>query len=157
MRSVNDRQGAAMVAFLIAAVTATVVMWCGWRSDFNLTGGPTTGRRALAGALLGASAWLITLILAASWLQVPGAYGPVQYWVGAEEHIGFLYQMRVLAMFLVLGGMLVAAAVAIATIAAVWRRGSTPRWQLCVIPVLALGSFAVAYHLFFSREFFPSA
>ncbi|MBA3481145.1 MAG: hypothetical protein H0T51_04945 [Pirellulales bacterium] len=146
-----------MVAFLIAVATATGVAWCGWRTDVNLTGGPTTGRRALAVALLGASAWLITLILAASWLRVPGAYGPVQYWAGAEGHVGFLYQLRVLAMFQVLGCMLVAAAVGIATIAALLRPGSTPRWQLCVIPALAIGSFAVAYHLSFSREFFPSA
>jgi hypothetical protein len=146
-----------MVAFLIAVATAICVAWCGWRTDLNLTGGPTTGRRALAIALLGASAWLITLILAAIWLRVPGAYGPVQYWVGAEGHVGFLYQLRVLAMFLVLGCMLVAAAVGVATIAALCRPGSTPRWQLCVIPALAIGSFAVAYHLFFSQEFFPSA
>jgi hypothetical protein len=146
-----------MVAFLIAAAMATGVAWCGWRTDLNLTGEPTTGRRALAVALLGASAWLITLILAANWLQVPGAYGPVQYWAGAEEHVGFIYQMRALALFLVLGCMLVAAAVGVSTIAALCRPGSTPRWQLCVIPALALVSFAVAYHLYFSREFFPSA
>ncbi len=146
-----------MIAFLIAAATATGVAWCGWRTDLNLTCGPMTGRRALAVALLGASAWLITLILAAQWMQAPGAYGPVQYWVGAEAHVGLIYQLRVLAMFVVLVCMAIAAAVGVATIVSLFRPGSTLRRQLCVIPALALGSFAVAYHLFFSREFFPSA
>ena len=107
--------------------------------------------------LLAAGTWLVTVVWAANALQSPGAYGPVQICTGADGKICLLFHVRVLSMFVVLGSMALALAVAVAMIDALCTPSSTPKWRLCALPVWALAMLALAIHEFFWREFFPTA
>jgi hypothetical protein len=90
------------------------------------------------------------------WLKVPGSYGPVQYSTDAEGNVSFLFHVRVLSTFVVLGCMIVGAAVGVTTIAALSASTPVPKWRLCIVPILALVAFALAFQQFFTRGFFPT-
>jgi hypothetical protein len=59
-------------------------------------------------------------------------------------------------MFVVLGCMIAAAAVVVATATALRVPNLVVKWRLCIIPILALAAFALAFHQFFTRGFFPA-
>lgn len=145
-----------MIAFPLAILIAIGSAWCMRLIDRSLTGEDSSPRRAAAIALFAASVWLATLIEMAHWLQVPGASGPVQYWTQADGSVSPLFHVRVLAMFVVMGSMLAALVVIILTIAEVRASRLATRWRLCVVPMVALTAFAIAFFLVGSREFFPT-
>jgi len=143
-----------MVALLISAIAAAVFTWCGWFLDQRVLRCQTRVRLISTLVLLCIATWLVALIQLAFWLQVPGAYGPVQYW-GDTGH-GFM-GVRALAMFAVLGGMFAALIVFFSTVASLFIGSKTLRLFRCVVPAIALAAFAWAYYMFFEYEFFPSA
>ena len=148
-----------MIAFLLATVAATLTAIGAWSADQRLLRCGTVFRAAVATVLMVASVWVATLIQAAIWLKTPGAYGPVQYWHSDETAMAFMSGPRVLSLFLIFGGFWLAAVVAVASIASLLFPCASlrRRWYRLVVPVLAIGVYALAYHWFVAYEFFPSA
>jgi hypothetical protein len=125
--------------------------------DQRLFGCRTRARLVLALVLLGTGTWLVSVIQAALWLRVPGAYGPVQYWDNAPGGGLDFMGVRALALFLTCGGFLVAVATPIAAIAALFVESPVSRWRRCIIPAVALAVYIAAYQMFFAYGFYPSA
>jgi hypothetical protein len=146
---------AAMVALLTAILAAIGSAWCGRLVDRRLAGTEPSPRRIVSITLLAASVWLMVLIELAHALEIPGYYGTVQYWTHADGSVSPFFHVRALAMLVVLGSTLAAFVVAIATFGDVWAGQLIPRWRLCMVPLAALASFAIALQLFGSRQFFP--
>ena len=106
--------------------------------------------------LLAIAAWTVSIILVANWLKTPGAYGPVQFWVGSREASAFM-SVRTLTLFLTLVGYGLALLTVISTIATMFTKGDAPRGYRLLIPGLGLGLFVLALFMFTEYYFFPSA
>lgn len=141
-------------ALIIALVAASCAACGGWYIEQRVLGCPNSARRFLTLMLLGISVWLITLIHSAFWLEVPGAYGPVQYWDDDEE--AFM-AVRAVAMLVTLIGLLLAVAVLGLTLNAFVVGSSWSALVQGIVPALALAAYALAYRIFVTYGFFPSA
>jgi len=143
---------------VVTGIITTIGFVCGaFYIDQRLLGCRNSTRMVLALILLSIGIWLITVHPLALWLQVPGSYGPVQFWVDAPGRgMGFMH-VRILGMFLTLGGVWVAVAVSIATITGLFLESSVPKWRRCLIPGIGLAVYATAYYMFFHYGFSPSA
>lgn len=143
------------LAMLIALAVAAGLTAGAWWLDQRILRCGTVWRTVPAAGLLAIGAWVATLIPLAIWLRVPGAYGPVQYW--GDAGVSFIMGARTLALFLMLLGMLFGAATAVLTLVSLFFRATSSRWLRLILPVLAGGFYAVAYYLFGTYEFFPTA
>ena len=103
---------------MIAVVTATVLaiaVSCGsWLVDQRLLKCKTKVRAVLATMGLLAGTWVCFLIKALFFFQVPGAYGPVQYWHGVT-HMS-MTDIRLFAFLLTMCGILISIATLLATL-----------------------------------------
>ncbi|MDP6047687.1 MAG: hypothetical protein QGG25_18900 [Phycisphaerae bacterium] len=144
-----------MIAFVIAIVMTIVLMHAAFYLDQRLLDCRNPTRMFLSLMLLGTGVWLVSIIQSSMWLRTPGAYGPVQFWHNSAAGSEFM-GVRVLALFLAFGGLLIAAAVMVATVIGLFVESSVPKWRRCIVPVISLAIFAAGYYVFFYYEFFPS-
>jgi hypothetical protein len=144
----------AVFAVIIALVAASCAVCGGWYVEQRVLGCPKSVRRFLTLTLLGISVWLITLIQSAFWLEVAGAYGPVQYW--GDDGRAFM-AVRAVAMLVTLAGLLLAVAVLGLTFNAVVVDSSPSALRQVVVPPFALAAYVLAHWMFFAYGFFPSA
>ena len=146
-----------VIAAVLAIVVSAIVVSTATVFDQRVLRCGTPIRLVVAALLLMASAWLVSVIKLALWFEVPGAYGPVQFWVGAPE-AGAFQQVRVFALFLlILGAQPLAALTLVATLVSLFLKSPTPRWHRCIVPFISIVTFAVGYYLFNACGFFPSA
>jgi hypothetical protein len=98
-------------------------------------------------ALLAATAGLCAVIVAEPWM-----------WdAEVREEAFWMFRMRVLGAFLVLGSLVLSISLVTVTVTALIMPRLVSRWRLCVVPALALVLFAVALHLVGKYHFMPSA
>jgi hypothetical protein len=136
-----------MVQLLIASVVAVTAAGGGWRLEERLMRSRRTLRAMFAVALLAATAGLCAVILAEPWL-----------WdAEVREEASWMFRMRVLAAFVVLGSFVASISLVLVTVTALIMPRLVSRWRLCVMPTLALVLFAVALHLIGKYHFMPSA
>jgi hypothetical protein len=143
-----------VIALIFALVAASCAVCGGWYIEQRVLECPKSVRGFLTLTLLGISIWLITLIHSALWLEVPGAYGPVQYWDEGEE--AFM-AVRAVAMLVMLVGMLLTVAVLGLTFNAVVVEPPSSAWRQVIVPTFALAVYVLAYRVFVAYGFFPSA
>jgi hypothetical protein len=136
-----------MSALLIAIAVSSMAAVCGWFLDTRLTRTKLSARVVFALVLLTASMWLASIILAEQQL--------IDMTVTANQF--FMFRMRVVAVFLVLGCMPVALATAAFTVYAIPTDSSVPKWRLRVVPILALTTFALAVYLYDTHGYYPTA
>jgi hypothetical protein len=144
-------------SLVIATGSAGLACYLAWRLDQRLLGCGTRWRAVVSIILLGIAVWVATLIHSALLLKVPGAYGPVQYWVGSNAAHDFISGPRVWALFSMLGGMWIAGLTAIAAVVSIFLKSERPRWTRLIVPSMALVVFALAYYWFIRCGFYPSA
>ena len=79
--------------------------------------------------------------------------------MGAEVPDGalWMFRMRVLAAFVVLGSLVLAISTVLVAIAALFMSHRGPKWRLCVVPAITLAAFALALHLVGTHHFMPAA
>jgi hypothetical protein len=136
-----------MVQLLIAGVIAVTAAGGGWWLDEELTRSRGMLRAIFAVTLLAATAGLCAVILAEPWL-----------WdAEVREEAFWMFRMRVLAAFVVLGSLVVSSSLVLVTVTALIMPRPVSRWRLCVVPALALVLFALALHLVGKYHFMPSA
>ena len=146
-----------MISVVIAIVLALGVSAVAVYSDQRLLRCGTPLRLVCAVALLAIAAWTISIILAADLLHIPGAYGPVQFWVGSSEAYSFM-NVRVLTLFLLVpAGFPLFVLTVIAMIASLFFKSNTSRRYRLLIPGIALCAFGIAWYMFVEYYFFPSA
>ena len=145
----------ASYAILLALITACVFTTAGWWLDQWVLACGTTWRAMPASALLAIGSGVVILITASRWLEVPGAYGPVQYW--GEEGISFMMRTRASTLFVMLFGMLLSVTTALLTVASLFYEARRSRFSRLVLPTLAEATFILAHYIFMEYEFFPSA
>ncbi len=146
-----------MLAILVATIVAAVAGIAAWLVDQRLLRCGTACRAVVATVLVVISIWIAALIQAAFWLKVPGAYGPVQFWHSDPNALDFMSGPRTLSLFLILGGMGLAALAAVAGLVSLFFPSERPRWWRLVVPAFAIGAYALAHYWFLAYEFFPSA
>jgi hypothetical protein len=146
-----------MLAVLIANLSAVIITLAFWNLDQRVLKCHTQTRLWFAIIPLSISVWLIILIHLALWLQVPGAYGPVQYWTDSPGGGQDFVRIRVLAFLLLFGTSLAVLATPIVLIRSLLQRSGGSRWRRCVIPTITFGLYAFAFYSFFVYEFFPTA
>lgn len=144
-----------MLPFFIAVAAATFIVVAGWMADARLVGRPGDARRALSLALLGAGAWVATVVIAAKWLQTPGFYGSVQYWTDDAGRVSFLFHVRGAAMCVIFASAINAIAVVTTAIGANSEERAASRLRF-VLPCASIAMFAIACQQFYVNGFFPT-
>ena len=144
-------------SLLIATTSAIVTCIIAWWVDQQILACSTKFRTVLSIILLGIGVWVSVLIHSSLLLKVPGAYGPVQYWVGSEKAHDFMSGPRVWALFSMVGGMWIAGFTAIATVISMLLKSNNSRWARLIIPSISLIIFVLAYFWFIRCGFYPSA
>lgn len=146
-----------MIAILLATVVASVTGIAMWLVDQRLLRCGTVLRAGVAIILIVISIWVATLIQAALWLRVPGAYGPVQLWDRDPSATDFMSGPRVLSVFLIVGGLWLAILSGVASILSLFFAAERRRWCRLIIPVFAITVYVLARYWFIAYEFYPSA
>ena len=142
-----------VLAVLIATIVAILAGVFAWRFDQRSLRCGSPGRGALAAVILAGGVWVCALIQAMFLLQVPGAYGPVQYW---GDDATRMHGPRMLALLVVyLGYFLAPINVAVA----LWSlRGSEPNSENRVfMPLLGGMSILLAGHWYEIYGILPTA
>lgn len=146
-----------ILSVAVATLVALLTGMSAWFLDQRYLEVGSRPRAVLAVALIGLSAWLVGLILTAIWLEVPGAYGPVQFWGDSPAALDFMRGPRVWAMFLALGGLPLAAVTLGVAVLALFLRPFRRRWWRLLVPGSALGLYAFAIYLISHYGFTPRA
>lgn len=141
---------------LAGAITAVVVL-AAWYLDQGVLRCGTPFRAAFALMTLAIGTWVGSLVLLANALEVPGAYGPVQYWVGDARAERFMTGPRDASFFLMYSGIPLAACNIVATLVSMFRPPPEARVRRLAVPVLGLASFAAAWYLYVAFHFYPDA
>ncbi len=136
-----------MISIVVAILVAVGVSYCGWWLDVWLTQSRFSVRSVLSLVLLGALAWLITLILTEPCFLDSAVHEGTLFW----------FRMRVVAVFVMLGCLAAAVSVVAVTIAGLLMAYPLAKWRLCVVPAIALVFFALAWYLVGTHQFFPTA
>ncbi len=146
-----------MVALLIATVFAFAAGLGTWLLDQRLLRCRTRLRAAVATSLTAVATWTAVLIQSALLLEIPGAYGPVQYWHNDPGAMDFMMTARVLALFLMFPGWLLAALTPIVAFVSLLSPADGNRWNRLVVPTVALAVFGLAISWLGHYDFLPSA
>jgi hypothetical protein len=150
-----------MIATIISVVITIAIVWGGWFIDQKTLGCKTRIRAVLGLVPLGIGSWVCSLISFAFLLRAPGAYGPVQYWVGSDSAASdFMLYMRAIAFFAILLGLLFAALSLLATassLAYLAYRQEGYRLRLIVVPSAGLAAYGLSWLMFFKLHFYPTA
>ena len=146
-----------ILALLIAIISAAIATFGAWKLDQKVLNCGTMPRAVISLILLGIAVWVAVLIQAAINLKVPGAYGPVQFWINNEEADNFMFGPRVWAMFSLLGGFWVAILTGISAIVSLFFKNEKIQWNRLIIPAVAISIFALACFWFEHYRFYPSA
>ncbi|MEM9448400.1 MAG: hypothetical protein AAGA75_07685 [Cyanobacteria bacterium P01_E01_bin.6] len=141
----------------ISTSLTAVITIGGWVLDLNVLGCKTPLRAILGLITLAIGSWIWLTIVLAFALKIPGAYGPVQYWVGDPEAYRFISGPRIVALFAILGGLLSSALLGLATAASVVRGPKGTRFKRIILPTFALANYGLAWWLFINCGFYPSA
>jgi hypothetical protein len=148
-----SRPMSALLAILISIIACFFAAYGTWMLDQRFFKCGTTVRGLSATALVALSIWLLSLILAALLLSVPGAHGPVQYWGGLTPFFG----VRTFATFSLLAGIGLCLLTVVSAVISLFQPSAGSRWLRCVCPAIALVAFASAYGIFMRIEFYPRA
>ena len=146
-----------MSAFALSIIIAFTSSLVVWRIDQSKYSCATKFRLVPTVALVLLSVWLISLIILSRILEVPGAFGPVQFWVGNERAYSFIEGPRIWALFVAIGGLGVVAATVISTTISIFVKSLSNRWYRLVTPAVAISLYGVAYYLMVYYNFYPSA
>lgn len=146
-----------MHAVLIATITALLTVYGAWKLDQEVLKSRTVFRAIASVVLLGTSVWVVVLIKVSLLLKIPGAYGPVQYWVGDQAAHDFMSGPRVWAFFAILGGMWIAGLVTLSTLISLPLKSKGTRWFRIVVPSMSIAIFALACYWLITCGFYPSA
>lgn len=142
---------------LIASCSAVFSCYFGWKLDQQVLNCGTRFRAVSSLLLLCIAVWVAVLIHSSLLLKVPGAYGPVQYWVGSEAAHDFMSGPRVWALFSMLGGIWIAGFTVINAIISLFLRPEQSRWNRLIVPSISVIVFIIAYYWFIRCGFYPSA
>ena len=145
-----------MAAVLVALVLSLAMSGAAIYSDQRLLRCGTLLRLLFATPLLAIATWTVTVIVVANWLETPGAYGPVQFWVGSPEASAFR-SVRTLTLFLLIAGYPLTVLTVISMIAALFFKSHTARGYRLLIPGIALVAFGVGLYLCGEYHFYPTA
>ncbi len=99
---------AAMIAVALSTTLTFAIVVCGWFLDQKALGCKTPTRAILGLIPLAIGAWICLTIIFAFTFKVPGAYGPVQYWVGDTQAHRFIRGPRTVALFAIWSGLIFA-------------------------------------------------
>jgi hypothetical protein len=144
-------------SLLIASCSAVFACFFAWWFDQHVLNCGTKFRAVVSLILLCIAVWVAVLIHSSLLLKVPGAYGPVQYWVGSEAAHDFMSGPRVWTLFLMLGGMWLAGFTAIIAIVSLFIGSDRSRWNRLIVPSVSVIVFIIAYYWFVRCSFYPSA
>ncbi len=133
------------IAAAIAAALAAAVG--GWMLDARLTRSRGSLRSMFCVVLLAVTAGLGTVILLEPWLMAAEVPADALW----------MFRMRVLSLFVMLGCVVLAISMVLVTIAALFMSHVGPKWRLCVLPVLGLAAFALVLFLVGTHQFRPTA
>lgn len=146
-----------MIATVISIIITIALVWGGWFIDQKTLGCKTRIRAVLGLVPLGIGSWVCSLIFFSFLLKAPGAYGPVQYWVGSDTAASdFMLYMRVIAFFAILLGLFFAALSLLATAASLAYRQEGYRLRLIVVPSAGLAAYGLSWLMFFKLHFYPT-
>ena len=148
---------AAMLAADLSTALTVIIRVGGWWLDQKMLCCRTPVRATLGLVPLAIGSWISLTILFALAFKVPGAYGPVQYWVGSAEAHRFIAGPRTVALFAIWGGILFTSLSAMATAISLTRSPTGTRLKRMVLPAVALASYGLAWWLFIRCGFYPSA
>ena len=146
-----------MIAVILSILISAATVFIAWKLDQRKFRCETPLRAFASLILLALSTWVTAIIFLSLLLKVPGAYGPVQFWVGSEEAHYFIMGSRVIALFSVFGGVVVAAVTALAAIVSLFIAPTEHRLRRLVLPGVALSIYAGAFFSFLYFEFYPRA
>jgi hypothetical protein len=145
-----------MIATVISITITIAIVWGGWFIDQKTLGCKTRIRAVLGLIPLGIGSWVCSLIVFSFLLKAPGAYGPVQYWLGSDTAASdFMLYMRVIAFFAILLGLFFAALSLLATAASLAYRQEGYRLRLIVVPSAGLTAYGLSWLMFFKLHFYP--
>ena len=146
-----------MIATLISIIITIALMWGGWFVDQKTLNCKTRVRAVLGLVPLGIGSWVCSLIFFSSLLKAPGAYGPVQYWVGTDKVASdFMFYVRVIAFLAILLGLFFAALSLLATVASLAYEQEGYRLRLVVVPSVGLVAYGLSWLMFFKLHFYPT-
>jgi hypothetical protein len=155
---INEEPSLLVVIIMLSAIVLAVAAVIGVMIvDQYYMRCETPIRAELAAMLMGVGTGLVVLIGGSLLLKVPGAYGPVQYWHSDPAAMKFMMGPRVVALFTVCGGLLLAVCLGVATLVSLAYPADGRRWHRLIVPGVALAMYGLAYYLFAAYEFFPSA
>ena len=146
-----------MTAVIASTLLTICILVAGWFIDQKTLGCQGPVRMGLALITLAIGAWICLTILFACLFQIPGAYGPVQYWVGDMEAHRFISGPRTFALFAIWGGLLVAGLSAIVTIISVVSGPGELRVKRMMLPLAGLAIYGLSWWMFIACSFYPSA
>ncbi len=146
-----------MSAVIASTILTILMLVAGWFIDQKSLGCQGPVRMGLALITLAIGAWICLTILFACLFQVPGAYGPVQYWVGDMEAHRFISGPRTFALFAILGGQFVAGLSVLITTVSVVSGPKELRLKRIVLPLVGLAVYGLSWWMFIECSFYPSA
>jgi hypothetical protein len=146
-----------MSAVIASTILTILILVAAWFIDQKSLGCQSPVRMIFALITLAIGTWICLTILFACLFQVPGAYGPVQYWVGDMEAHRFISGPRTFALFAILGGQFVAGLSALVTIVSVVSGPRELRVKRMIVPLAGLAIYGLSWWMFIVCSFYPSA
>ena len=148
---------AAMIAVALSTTLTIAIVVCAWFLDQRALGCNTPVRAILGLIPLAIGAWICLTIIFALAFKVPGAYGPVQYWVGDMQAHRFMRGPRTVALFAIWGGLIFAGLSVLATIVSLALKPHEGQFKRVTVPTAALAIYGLSWVLFIHYGFYPSA
>jgi hypothetical protein len=146
-----------MSATFVSTILTAMFVIGGWFLDQNILGCRSPVRAILGLITLTIGSWICLTIVFAFAFKVPGAYGPVQYWVGDSEAHRFISGPRTIALFAILGGLIFSSLSILATLLSLAFGPKEIRFKRTILPTAALAIYGLAWWLFIRCGFYPSA
>ena len=146
-----------MSAVIASTILTILILIAGWFIDQRSLRCQSPFRMGLALITLAIGSWICLTIVFACLFQVPGAYGPVQYWVGDMAAHRFISGPRTFALFAIWGGLVIACLSVLVTLVSVVSGPRELRWKRVVLPLVGLAVYGVSWVMFVECSFYPSA
>lgn len=143
---------------LLSTALTIVISIGAWFFDQKILGCKAPIRATLGLITLAIGTWIGSTIALAHAFEVPGAYGPVQFWVGDTEAHRFIQGPRTTAAFAIWGGLLASSLSVLATgLSLVLGPKEERRLARVALPAFALAIYGLSWWMFIHYSFFPSA
>ena len=144
-----------LLAIVVVTTITILVTFSSWKAERTFLEESSSFRTKVSLVLLDIGLWTPVMILVSFQLELPGSYGPVQFWAGENDTYLIMFYARIFSLLSMMFGLLLLLLTIVATIIACFRSAKAGL-RLTILPVAAIVAYAFCWWCAAYFYFFPS-